>query len=57
MGFGGPRDYPLLKIDFNGDGKATWQEFGNQYRAAPPGPPAYNWRADHPESYANARNA
>ena len=54
--FGGPRDYPLLKADRDGDGTATWQEFGQQYRAAPPGPLAYNWRADHPEIYASARH-
>ena len=54
--FGGPRDYPLLKVDFNNDGAATWQEFGPQYRAGPPEPPPYNWRTDHPESYANARH-
>ena len=52
--FGGSRDYPLLKFDANGDGKATWQEFGQQYRYEAP-PPPYNWQADHPESYANAR--
>ena len=38
--FGGPRDYPLLKVDFNGDGEATWQEFGDQYRAGPARPPS-----------------
>ena len=54
--FGGPRDYPLLKVDFNNDGTATWEEFGPQYRAGPPEPPPYNWQADHPESYRNARH-
>ena len=54
--FGGPRDYPLLKVDFNGDGEATWEEFGNQYRAPPPGPPAYNPASDHPEIYASPRH-
>ena len=26
---------PALKVDFNGDGRATWQEFGYQLRAGP----------------------
>ena len=29
--FGTARDYPLLKADFDGDGVATWWEFGRQY--------------------------
>jgi len=33
--FGTARDYPLLSVDFNGDGTASWQEFGEQTRAAP----------------------
>ena len=28
--FGSTDEYPVLKIDFNGDGLATWQEFGVQ---------------------------
>ena len=28
--FGTELQYPVLKVDFNGDGSATWQEFGNQ---------------------------
>ena len=28
--FGTSRGYPVLKVDFDGDGVATWQEFGNQ---------------------------
>ena len=28
--FGGPRNYPVLRVDFNGDGTATWEEFGIQ---------------------------
>ncbi len=28
--FGTGSDYPALKVDFDGDGTATWQEFGNQ---------------------------
>ena len=29
--FGSSRDYPLLKADFDGDGEATWWEFGRQH--------------------------
>ena len=29
--FGTARDYPLLKADFDGDGVATWWEFGRQH--------------------------
>lgn len=29
--FGGRGDYPLLKADFDGDGEATWWEFGRQH--------------------------
>ena len=29
--FGGSRDLPLLKVDFDGDGEATWWEFGRQH--------------------------
>ena len=55
--FGGRRDYPLLKIDKDGDGTATWEEFGGQYRyiPPPPSPPPYNPAHDHPEIYQNAR--
>ena len=28
--FGDATDYPVLKVDFNGDDDATWQEFGTQ---------------------------
>ena len=28
--FGTSGQYPALKVDFDGDGTATWQEFGNQ---------------------------
>ena len=28
--FGTASQYPVLKVDFNGDGRATWQEFGDQ---------------------------
>ena len=53
--FGGPRSYPLLKVDKDGDGTPTCEEFSGQSCYREPGPPPYNWRADHPEIYANAR--
>ncbi len=28
--FGSPRQYPVLKVDFDNNGTATWQEFGTQ---------------------------
>ena len=28
--FGTSLQYPVLKVDFNGDGEATWEEFGDQ---------------------------
>ena len=31
--FGNASQRPVLKADLNGDGKATWEEFGNQKRA------------------------
>ena len=37
--FGTSSQYPALKVDFNGDGVATWQEFGNQDRTPAPPPP------------------
>ena len=33
--FGTSSQYPALKADFNGDGNATWQEFGRQVREHP----------------------
>ena len=33
--FGGTDEYPVLVVDFDGDGDATWQEFGYQLRAGP----------------------
>ena len=33
--FGTTSQYPVLKADFDGDGTATWQEFGHQLRAGP----------------------
>ena len=35
--FGTSGQYPALKVDFDGDGTATWREFGNQ-RGDAPGP-------------------
>ena len=34
--FGTSSQYPALVVDFNGDGVATWQEFGNQRQATSP---------------------
>ena len=33
--FGTAAQYPALSVDFDGDGRATWQEFGHQLRAGP----------------------
>ena len=33
--FGTTTQYPALSVDFDGDGQATWQEFGYQLRAGP----------------------
>ena len=29
----GQEEWPALRVDFNGDGSATWEEFGNQVRS------------------------
>ena len=54
--FGTERHYPLLKVDQDGDGRATCREFRGQpcYRA--PTPPPYNPAHDHPEIYTNPRH-
>ena len=31
--FGTGSQWPALRVDFNGDGSATWEEFGNQVRS------------------------
>ena len=33
--FGTDAEYPALAVDFDGDGQATWEEFGHQVRAGP----------------------
>ena len=33
--FGTGGQYPALRVDFNGDGSATWEEFGSQVRSTP----------------------
>ena len=38
--FGTRSEYPALKVDFDGDGTATWQEFGIQRGDAPDPTPA-----------------
>ena len=40
LDFGTSGQYPALKVDFDGDGTATWREFGNQRRDAPGPAPA-----------------
>ena len=40
LDFGTSGQYPALKVDFDGDGTATWREFGNQRRDAPGPVPA-----------------
>ena len=37
--FGASNQYPALKVDFNGDGRSTWQEFGSQRSNTPPARP------------------
>ena len=65
--FGASSEYPALKFDTDGNGTPTAYEFGGQGRPDPNAPPRvrlpargggqpYNWRTDHPEIYANARN-
>ena len=34
--FGDTNDYPVLRVDFNGDDDATWQEFGDQQTVPDP---------------------
>ena len=34
--FGTDNQYPALRADFDGDGEATWEEFGLQIREGPP---------------------
>ena len=53
--FGSPRHYPLLRVDKNGDGRASCREFSGQRCYIPPTPPPYNPAHDHPEIYANPR--
>ena len=33
--FGSSSQYPVLKVDFDGDGSVSWQEFGSQVRSRP----------------------
>ena len=54
--FGSPRTYPLLKIDKDGDGEATCEEFSGQPCYREPSPPPYNPAHDHPEIYTNERH-
>ena len=40
--FGTSAQYPALAVDFDGDGQATWQEFGRQLREGPTATVAIN---------------
>ena len=39
--FGTASEYPVLQVDFNGDGTATWQEFGEQRPVVANRPPVF----------------
>ena len=56
--FGASSQYPVLKVDFNGDGKATWEEFGSQRASQSATPnsqsPEEQAAAAHPEVYKEA---
>ena len=55
--FGASSQYPVLKVDFNGDGKATWEEFGSQRAAQGATPNSQSpeeQAAAHPEVYHEA---
>ena len=41
--------YPVLQVDFNGDGSASWEEFGEQRRGEAL---AADWEADHTSNNA-----
>lgn len=51
--FGTSSQYPAVKADFDGDGVATWQEFGNQ-RPQSPAPTARPTAASTPTSATGA---
>ena len=51
--FGTSSEYPAVKADFDGDGVATWQEFGNQ-RPQSPAPTARPTAASTPTSTTGA---
>ena len=56
--FGGTDEYPVLVVDFDGDGDATWEEFGYQLREGPtltatfePAGVTLNWTAVDPDHW------
>ena len=53
--FGTACQYPALKVDFNGDGTATWEEFGDQRpnRAPVFAPVAAHWVAENTAAEMN----
>ena len=54
--FGTNRQYPALKVDFDGDGETTWWEFGDQIGNRPtptPTPTPRPTATPHPYSYTH----
>ena len=54
--FGTSSQYPALKADIDGDGTATWQEFGRQRMNTPPEFPAAQPERSVPENPAEGEN-
>ncbi len=52
--FGASSEYPVLQVDFDGDGMATWQEFGEQRAVVANRPPVFD--EDPPIERAVAEN-
>ena len=53
--FGTSSQYPALKADFNGDGTATWQEFGPQRGQSPSPRPTPRPTTPTPQSQADLK--
>ena len=54
--FGTSSQYPALKADIDGNGVATWQEFGRQRMNTPPEFPAAHTERSVPENPAEGEN-
>ena len=54
--FGTSSQYPALKADIDGNGTATWQEFGRQRMNTPPEFPAAQTERSVPENLAEGEN-